>query len=307
MLPLLLKKQNGDFLFFIPPASSAFTSGVKWIALFTGHSLCDLVRLDTGPALMSSLQTGMDLHRGLFELSTSVSDSLRFRALGDDLVSSSEFGDVGRSRVEAEVKERALSEQRLRGEQFPSTESSCDPDSDVTIFPELFRRRNPREWGGHGYEPSFSTKVTTLSFSWGSNTLKLFSCDADLCLGPSLTFFCLDGSKWVCTRSTRWKKLFNLLRVFFSKSSVAVLNSLYRTAIQDCRRFSADRTILGDASVLTIIAGGRSSGEVAMSSSTSSPLLLSSGSNSSLFSGWQMFSSVDIRGHDHKNDNFPQR
>ena len=111
------------------------------ISIFTGHSLCELVRLDTGPALMSSLQTGIDLHRSLFELSTSVSDSLRFRVLGDDLlhVNSSEFGDVGRSR------EIALSELRLRGEQFPSTESSCDPDWDVTIFPELFRRRNPRE------------------------------------------------------------------------------------------------------------------------------------------------------------------
>ena len=65
---------------------------------------------------MSSLQTGMDLRRGLFELSTSVSDSLRFRALGDDLVNSSEFGDMGRSRVETEVNERALSELRLRGE-----------------------------------------------------------------------------------------------------------------------------------------------------------------------------------------------
>ena len=66
--------------------------------------MCDLVCLDTGPALMSSLQTGRDLRRGLFELFTSISDSLRFRALGDDLVNSNEFGDVGRSRVEGEVK-----------------------------------------------------------------------------------------------------------------------------------------------------------------------------------------------------------
>ena len=108
LLPLLFKNQNGDFLLLIFSVSSACTSGVKWLALYNGHSLCDAVRLDNGPAL-KSLPTGMDLHRGLFESSnsfdTSLSDSPRFRLLGVDLVISSEFGDVAWSRVGGEVKE----------------------------------------------------------------------------------------------------------------------------------------------------------------------------------------------------------